>query len=76
MLKYQIAASRELGYNLGIKLIRGAYMEEERELASKNNYESPIWETIELTHECYDSNLINLINVSNENDLVFVASHN
>jgi proline dehydrogenase len=76
MLKYQIAASRELGYNLGIKLIRGAYMEEEKELASKHNYESPIWETIEQTHECYDSNLMNLINASNEKDVVFVASHN
>jgi hypothetical protein len=29
----EIEASRKLGFNLGVKLIRGAYMNEERSLA-------------------------------------------
>ena len=31
----EVRASQEAGYNLGIKLIRGAYMNEERELAQE-----------------------------------------
>lgn len=29
----EIQAARKLGYNLGIKLVRGAYLNEEREIA-------------------------------------------
>lgn len=46
----EIQTAKKLGYNLGIKLIRGAYMNEERRLAKANNYESPVWDTIEQTH--------------------------
>jgi proline dehydrogenase len=31
----EIEASKKLGYNLGIKLIRGAYMNEERRVAKE-----------------------------------------
>ena len=50
----EIAASKELGYNLGVKLIRGAYMNEERRLAEEGGYSSPVWDSIEETHECYN----------------------
>ena len=46
----EIEASKKLGYNLGIKVIRGAYMNEERDLAAKGNYESPVHNTLEDTH--------------------------
>jgi hypothetical protein len=36
ILKLEVAASKALGFNLGIKLIRGAYMVEERSLAEKH----------------------------------------
>lgn len=38
----ELACARYLGYNLGIKLIRGAYMSEERRLAKEQGRESPI----------------------------------
>lgn len=72
----EIKASQMHGYNMGIKLIRGAYMNEERELAAEKNRESPIWDTIEETHNCYNTNLKLLISQMKFEDMVFVASHN
>ncbi len=43
------------GYRLGIKFVRGAYMEEERLLAKKNNYTSPIHESKEETDSDFNS---------------------
>ena len=72
----EVKASQAYGYNLGIKLIRGAYMNEERELAAKEGLESPVWDTIEDTHNCYNENLRLLLTQMKHEDMVFVASHN
>jgi proline dehydrogenase len=72
----EVAASKVLGYNLGIKLIRGAYMNEERELAQKHNYESPVWDTIEDTHACYNECMTHVIDNLPDNSLLLIASHN
>jgi proline dehydrogenase len=50
-------------YFLGAKLVRGAYMEKERERAQKLNYHSPINDTKEATDSMYD----NAINVCLDN---------
>jgi proline dehydrogenase len=47
-------ASRN-GYWLGIKLVRGAYMEAERDLARENGYSSPIHADKTATDEDYDA---------------------
>jgi len=72
----EVRSSKEAGYNMGIKLIRGAYMNEERKLAEANGYESPVWDTLEGTHNCYNSNMSHIIENLAEDDLLFVASHN
>lgn len=41
-LKHQIEKAKAGNYILGAKLVRGAYMEKERERAEKMNYKSPI----------------------------------
>ena len=41
-IEKQISAARNGGYKLGFKLVRGAYMEKERERAEELNYHSPI----------------------------------
>jgi len=65
-----------MGYNLGLKLVRGAYMLEERALAEENGYESPVWDSLEETHACYNECLKHAIGNLQENSMVFVASHN
>jgi proline dehydrogenase len=57
VIRNEVETSKILGYNLGIKLIRGAYMNEERTLAKEFNYESPIFESMEETHKCYDGSV-------------------
>lgn len=43
-----------LGYNLGLKFVRGAYMNEERKLANEQGIDSPVWDNIAETHACYN----------------------
>lgn len=47
-------ASKE-GYILGVKLVRGAYMEKERERAAAEGYESPIHSDKASTNEDFDA---------------------
>ena len=75
-MRYEVAASKALGYNLGIKLVRGAYMNEERGLAEEHGYESPVWDTLEDTHVCYNECLAHIIENLEEHSVLFVATHN
>jgi proline dehydrogenase len=54
-LKESRRAATEGNYFLGLKLVRGAYMEKERERAAEQGYASPINETKKDTDEAYDS---------------------
>jgi proline dehydrogenase len=76
VIPMEVHASRVFNFNLGVKLIRGAYMNEERDLATTNGYTSPVWPTIEQTHECYDTNLAHIISHMTPADQILVASHN
>ena len=77
VIEQEVACANKLGYNLGIKLIRGAYMNEERTLAQANGMESPIWNTVEDTHACYNKSMEHIIEgLPDEDSQLFVASHN
>ncbi|MEO1255443.1 MAG: proline dehydrogenase family protein, partial [Bacteroidota bacterium] len=52
----QIQAEHD-GYHLGVKLVRGAYMEKERDRAEEMGYESPIHTTKEGVDKDYDEAL-------------------
>jgi len=76
VIPMEVRAAKESGFDLGIKLIRGAYMNEERELAAEQGKESPVWDTIEDTHKCYNTNMSLILSRMTEKDCLFVASHN
>jgi len=53
-LKASIAKAKEHKYLLGLKFVRGAYMERERERAIKLGLDSPIYPTKEATDKAFD----------------------
>ncbi len=63
------------GYRLGFKLVRGAYMEKERQMSIDLGYESPICKTKRETDNNFNEALKLLFNNISGLD-VFVASHN
>lgn len=51
-------------------------MNEERELAAEQGQESPVWDTIEDTHTCYNEAMSHILREMTPADSLFVASHN
>lgn len=76
VIPMEVETSKRMGYNLGLKLIRGAYLTEERELADKLGVESPVHDTLEDTHNSYNSCLKEAVSNVGERGLVFIACHN
>jgi len=54
-LKKVYAKAQEKGYHIGMKVVRGAYMEKERERAEEKGYRSPICDSKKETDENYDA---------------------
>jgi len=79
-MKLDVERAVRHSYHFGAKLVRGAYMNSERERAMKMGYPSPINDTIEDTHTCYDNAMAYLLNYrANHKDSsleVMCATHN
>jgi proline dehydrogenase len=74
-IKHDLEVAIPEGFYLGVKLVRGAYMEKERERAADMGYPSPIQLTKEATDEDYDKALEFCI--ANLKHIAFVAgTHN
>lgn len=72
-----LALSDMAGFSYGVKLVRGAYISQEREKALSEGYPDPIWPDKESTHHCYNKMLKMLINRAKTGRThVMVASHN
>ncbi len=74
-LKSLLKKSREEGFLVGVKLVRGAYIEKETERALKMNYENPICQNKEATDINFDSGVALLIDHI-EYCTLFLGSHN
>ncbi|KAM9259936.1 LOW QUALITY PROTEIN: proline dehydrogenase 1, mitochondrial [Cariama cristata] len=72
-----VELSRREGWHFGTKLVRGAYMEQERERAAQIGYEDPINPTYEKTNEMYHRCLDYILEeIKHSRKDVMVASHN
>ncbi|KAI6076117.1 Proline dehydrogenase 1, mitochondrial-like protein [Aix galericulata] len=73
-----VELSRQEGWHFSTKLVRGAYMEQERERAAKFGYEDPINPTYEKTNEMYHRCLDYILEEikHSQKASVMVASHN
>jgi len=74
-LKYLFNDSKEYNYIPGIKFVRGAYMDEERALASRIGYPDPIHPDKYSTDKCYDSGL-KFVMENIESFELFSGTHN
>lgn len=73
--KIEIEKARAEGYHLGLKLVRGAYMEKERERAEERGYPSPIQPDKAASDRDYDAAL--RLTIENLDSLAIVAgTHN
>ncbi|CAN8275941.1 unnamed protein product [Cochlearia groenlandica] len=77
-LALALRESEKLNVPMGFKLVRGAYMSSEARLASSLGYKSPVHDTIQDTHDCYNECMSLLMEkVSNGSGIaVILATHN
>jgi len=57
-LDFIIEMAKRENFKIGIKFVRGAYMEKERERAKVGNYPDPINKSKEITDECFDAAIL------------------
>jgi proline dehydrogenase len=74
-LKQLHERAKKDGFKIGVKIVRGAYMEKERERAEEKGYKSPICETKEATDNNFNDTLKYILNHLNHISL-FVGTHN
>jgi proline dehydrogenase len=63
------------GFKLGMKIVRGAYMEKERERAEEHNYKSPICKDKESTDQNFNDTLTYILEHLDDISL-FIGTHN
>ncbi|KAI6670464.1 hypothetical protein NL676_005349 [Syzygium grande] len=69
--------AEKMGVVMGVKLVRGAYMSSERKLAHSLGQESPIHNTIQETHDCYNECASFMLEkIATRSGAVVFATHN
>ncbi|KAG5501922.1 hypothetical protein JKF63_04192 [Porcisia hertigi] len=54
-IENDLVRARNMNFQWGGKIVRGAYIMQERATAAQYGYASPIWSTYEETNKCYDA---------------------
>ena len=74
-LKEIHAKAKQNNFKLGFKVVRGAYMEKERQRAKELGYKSPICDTKEITDALFNDTITYIL--SNLNSIhLFIGTHN
>ena len=73
-LKGLHARALQKGFHIGIKVVRGAYMEKERQRAKEQNYPSPICADKKATDNNYDAAVHYMM--KHKNMAIFAGTHN
>lgn len=70
-------AADKMGLRMGVKLVRGAYLSTESQIAASLGYESPIHNSIKHTHDCYNDCASFMLNeITNGPGSLVLATHN
>jgi proline dehydrogenase len=79
-LKHDLALAEKYNYIFAAKLVRGAYLEQERRLARELGYEDPINPNFEATsqmyHTCLEETLKSTVKRTPNQFRIMIASHN
>lgn len=75
-IDYEIEKHAYLKNIIGVKMVRGAYMTEEREIAKKGGFDSPICNTKEDTDEMMDYNCIRMLKIIKDPSKLLIGTHN
>ncbi|CAM3848322.1 MULTISPECIES: proline dehydrogenase family protein [Flavobacterium] len=74
-LKKIHALAKAEGFYIGMKLVRGAYMEKENNRAEENGYPTPICATKQATDDNYDAAVVYMVD-NIERMAIFAGTHN
>jgi proline dehydrogenase len=74
-LDNSLRAAREKNYKLGLKLVRGAYMDQERDRAHRMGYPSPIYPDKKSTDDAFNE-AVNRCLQNIETVNIFIGTHN
>ncbi|XP_031393997.1 proline dehydrogenase 2, mitochondrial-like [Punica granatum] len=70
-------AAQKMGILMGVKLVRGAYMTTEAKLAHSLGYESPIHNSLQETHDCFNNCASFMLEkIAGGSGAVVLATHN
>lgn len=67
--------AKKNNFKIGMKIVRGAYMEKERSRADELNYKSPICETKQVTDDNFNTGLKYILE-HNDTISIFIGTHN
>jgi proline dehydrogenase len=67
--------AKQEGFHIGMKIVRGAYMEKENAKAAEKGYQSPICPSKEATDSNYDSAIVYMMEHINQM-AIFAGTHN
>ncbi|KEP64764.1 UNVERIFIED_CONTAM: proline dehydrogenase [Hammondia hammondi] len=74
-LRSDLEMARRFGFNIAVKLVRGAYLSFERQAAEEHGYPCPVFDSLEETHRSFDSSVRHLLDHL-DRVAIIIGTHN